>query len=297
VKRFVFDRATCIVTGAASGIGRALVRDLSSRGADLVLVDRDAAGLDAVAAELRATRADRSVTTYVVDLADRDAALATAIAIRDAHPHVHLLVNNAGVALAGRLDEVSLDDIDWLLAINLHAVILMTHTLLPRLVATPGAHVVNLSSLFGIIGPPGEAAYVASKFGVRGFSESLRQELAPHEVGVTSVHPGGIATNIASSSRIGFGVDDDHRRQRLEISQRLLTLDPSVAATKILRGVERRRPRVLITATTYLLDILVRIAPGSHGVLLRKFDELMVQRTADVAAVADDAAVTPSPST
>jgi short-subunit dehydrogenase len=294
--RFVFDRATCVVTGAASGIGRALVRDLSSRGADLVLVDRDASGLDAVAAELRASRTDRSLTTYVVDLGDRDAALATAHAIRDAHQQVHLLVNNAGVALAGHLDEVSLDDIDWLLAINLHAVILMTHTLLPNLVSTPGAHVVNLSSLYGIIGPPGEAAYVASKFGVRGFSESLRQELAPHDVGVTTVHPGGVATNIASSSRIGFGVDDDRRRQRLEISQRLLTLDPSVAATKILRGVERRRARVLITATTYLLDIVVRIAPGSHGVLLRKFDELMAQRTADTAAVAGGTTVSTIPS-
>ncbi|MFN8167978.1 MAG: SDR family oxidoreductase [Candidatus Nanopelagicales bacterium] len=281
MKRYVVDGGTAVLTGAASGIGRATARELSARGSHLVLLDRDAEGLEAVAGELRAARPDRSVTTYVVDLADRDAALATATAVRDAHPHVHLLVNNAGVALQGRLDQVSLDDIDWVLAINLHAVILMTHTLLPSLTSTRGSHVVNLSSLFGIIGPPGQAAYVASKFGVRGFSESLRQELAPHGVGVTCVHPGGIATNIAVRARIGSGVDAEEVSRGREISARLLTLDPAAAARRIVDGVERRRPRVLITWATYALDAVARIAPGTHGTLLSRFDDLMAARTKD----------------
>jgi short-subunit dehydrogenase len=285
VKRYVVDGGTAVLTGAASGIGRATARELSARGSNLVLLDRDAAGLEAVAAELRAARPDRAVSTYVVDLADRDAALAVATQVRDAHPHVHLLVNNAGVALDGRLDQVSLEDIEWVLAINLHAVILMTHTLLPSLVSTSGAHVANLSSLFGIIGPPGQAAYVASKFGVRGFSDSLRQELAPHGVGVTAVHPGGIATAIATSARVGGGVSADERSSHRDTAARLLTIDPAIAARRIVDGIERRRPRVLIGFSAYALDVVARIAPGSHGTLLRRVDALMTQRSQPPARV------------
>ena len=278
MKRYVVDGGTAVLTGAASGIGRATARELSARGSNLVLLDRDAAGLEDVAAELRAERPDRQVTTYVVDLSDRDAALTAAQTIRDAHPHLHLLINNAGVALSGRLDQVSLDDIDWLLSINLHAVILMTHTLLPSLVSTRGSHVVNVSSLFGIIGPPGQAAYVASKFAVRGFSDSLRQELAPHDVGVTTVHPGGIATNIATSARVGGGVGSDEQVAHRDVAAKLLTIDPAIAARKIVDGVERRKPRVLIGFSAYALDVVARVAPGSYGVLLRKYDELLDQR-------------------
>jgi len=273
MKRYVVDAGTAVLTGAASGIGRATARELSARGSNLVLLDRDAAGLEAVAAELRAARSDRQVTTYVVDLSDRAAALAVAESIRDDHPHLHLLVNNAGVALSGHLDQVSLDDIDWLLSINLHAVILMTHTLLPSLVSTRGSHVVNVSSLFGIIGPPGQAAYSASKFGVRGFSDVLRQELAPHGVGVTTVHPGGIATSIATSARVGAGVSEDQHTTGQRVAAKLLSMDPALAARRIVDGVERRKPRVLIGASAYALDALARVAPGSYGTLLRRYEQ------------------------
>ena len=273
MRRYVVDGGTAVLTGAASGIGRATARELSSRGSHLVLLDRDADGLEAVADELRDARADRRVSTYVVDLSDREAALATARAVRDAHPHLHLLVNNAGVALEGRLDQVGLDDIDWLLSINLHAVILMTHTLLPSLVSTRGSHVVNVSSLFGIIAPPGQAAYSASKFAVRGFSDALRQELAPHGVGVTTVHPGGIATSIATSQRVGPGVTREEDAAHQDVAARLLTIDPAVAARRIVDGVERRRPRVLIGLAAYALDVVARVAPGSHGTLLRRLEQ------------------------
>jgi short-subunit dehydrogenase len=155
----------------------------------------------------------------------------------------------------------------------------MTHTLLPSLVSTRGAHVANLSSLFGIIGPPGQAAYVASKFGVRGFGDSLRQELAPHGVGVTTVHPGGIATSIATSARIGGGVSDDERSSHRDTAARLLTIDPAIAARRIVDGIERRRPRVLIGVSAYALDVVARIAPGSHGTLLRRGEALLAQRS------------------
>jgi short-subunit dehydrogenase len=273
MNRYVVDGGTAVLTGAASGIGRATARELSARGSHLVLLDRDAAGLEAVAVELREARPDRRVSTHVVDLSDRDAALAVAESIRDEHPHLHLLVNNAGVALSGHLDQVSLDDIDWLLSINLHAVILMTHTLLPSLVSTRGSHVANVSSLFGIIGPPGQAAYSASKFGVRGFSDVLRQELAPHGVGVTTVHPGGIATSIATSARVGAGVSEAQHTTGQRVAAQLLSMDPAIAARRIVDGIERRKPRVLIGASAYALDVLARIAPGSHGTLLRRFEQ------------------------
>jgi short-subunit dehydrogenase len=278
MRKYVVDGGTAVLTGAASGIGRATALELARRGSSLVLLDRDADGLEAVAEEARRARPDRSVATHVVDLSDGDAALAVAEEVRDAHPHVHLLVNNAGVALAGRFDQVSMSDVDWLLSINLRAVLLMTHTLLPSLLSTYGSHVCNLSSVFGLAGPPGQVAYVTSKFGVRGFGDSLRQELAPYGVGVTTVHPGGIATNIAVSQRQGRGVTDAEMSRGLDTARRLLVLDPAVAARKLVDGVERRKPRVLIGREAYLLDAMARIAPGSYGVLLRAFNDRMDSR-------------------
>lgn len=275
MRRYVVDGGTAVLTGAASGIGRATTLELARRGSSLVLLDRDADGLEAVADEARRLRPDRSVVTHVVDLSDGDAALAAAEQVRDAHPHVHLLVNNAGVALAGRFDQVSMADVDWLLSINLRAVLLMTHTMLPSLLSTYGSHVCNLSSVFGLAGPPGQTAYVTSKFGVRGFGDSLRQELAPYGVGVTTVHPGGVATSIAVSQRQGHGVSDAEMSRGLDAARRLLVLDPAVAARKIVDGVERRKPRVLIGREAYLLDAMARIAPGSYGVLLRAFNDRM----------------------
>jgi short-subunit dehydrogenase len=280
VKRFVVDGATAVVTGAAGGIGRAVALELSARGAHLVLLDRDEVGLASVAAHLRDTRPDRAVTTYAVDLGDRTAALATAEGIAAAHPHVHLLVNNAGVALGGRFAEVALEDVEWLLAINLHAVLLMTHTLLPNLVATRGSHIVNVSSLFGLIAPPGQTAYATSKFAVRGFGDALREELAEHEVGVTTVHPGGIRTNIAESARVGAGVDPAEYEQGRRAWTKLLSIDPAVAARLIVDGAERRKPRVLIGASTYVLDVVARVAPGHYGRLVAAGNERLTRRLA-----------------
>ena len=278
--RFVVNGATAVLTGASGGIGRAMARELSARGAHLVLLDRDGPGLETVAEQLRAARPDRAVTTYVVDLADRDAALATAEAVRAANPHVHLLVNNAGVALGGRFAEVSLEDVEWLLSINLHAVLLMTHTLLPSLLAARGSHIVNISSLFGLIAPPGQTAYSASKFAVRGFGDALREELAGHEVGVTTVHPGGVATSIADSARVGAGVDPAEYEQGRAAWRRLLSMDPAVAARVIVDGAERRKPRVLVGASTYALDALARITPAHYGRLVAEGNERLTRRLA-----------------
>lgn len=277
MKRYVVDGGTAVLTGAAGGIGRATAHELAARGSNLVLLDKNAEALEDVAADLRVRRPDRAVTTYAVDLSDGDAALAAATAIRDAHPNVHLLVNNAGVALGGRLSQISLDDFDWLMSVNFRAVVVMTHTLLPRLTATRGAHVCNVSSLFGLIGPPGQTAYSASKFAVRGFGDSLRLELAEHEVGVTTVHPGGIRTQIANSARVGAGVDQQEYAAHKAVWDRMLSLDPAIAAGKIVDGIERRKPRVLIGRETYALDALARLSPGHYGKVLALGDRLMTR--------------------
>ncbi|WP_433533329.1 SDR family NAD(P)-dependent oxidoreductase [Micromonospora sp. CA-263727] len=268
MRRFDFTNGTAVVTGAAGGIGAALAHGLARRGSALVLVDRDAGRLDAVAAEIRATGGP--VATHLVDLADPAATALLATEIRDRHPRIRLLVNNAGVALGGRFDEVTLDEFSWVVDVNFRAVAQLTHALLPALKAEPGAHLVTISSLFGLIAPPGQVAYAASKFAVRGFTEALRHELAADGIGVTCVHPGGIRTRIARDARVGSGVVDraghDAARQRFE---RLLTIDPATAAERILRGVARRRSRVLVGGSARLLDLLARIAPVGHGRLLR----------------------------
>ncbi len=268
MRRFDFTDGTAVVTGAAGGIGAALAHGLARRGSALVLVDRDAVGLDAVAGAIRDAHPGRAVDTHVVDLADATGTATVATEIRDRHPRIRLLVNNAGVALGGRFDEVTLDEFSWVVDVNFRAVVQLTHALLPALKAEPGAHLVTISSLFGLIAPAGQAAYAASKFAVRGFTEALRHELVADGIGVTCVHPGGIRTRIARDARLGSGVDRaeyEAGRQRFE---RLLTIAPATAAEVILRGVARRRGRVLVGWSAKLPDLLARIAPVGHGRLL-----------------------------
>jgi short-subunit dehydrogenase len=236
---------------------------LARDGSNLVLVDRNREGLEAVAEQLRVRRPDRQVTAVAADLSERDAAAdVVAQALAD-QGRITLVVNNAGVALAGRFEQVSMDDVDWLLAINLRAVLAVTSACLPHL--GPGAQITNVSSLFGIIAPVGNSVYSASKFGVRGFSMSLRAELAPRAVGVTAVHPGGIRTAIARSARLGAGVSAAEWEAGLKAFDKFLVIPPQDAARRIVDGTVRRRPRVLIGPEAYVGDVLARLAPSAHA--------------------------------
>lgn len=230
MRPYVVAGGTAAVTGAASGIGEALAVALAARGSSLVLLDRDAERLAAVTTRLRAAHPAATVDAVVVDLADAADNQRAVDEVAAAHPDLTLLVNNAGVALAGRFDQVTLEEFDWVQAVNLRAVVRMTHGLLPVLKANPGAHLVNLSSLFGLIAPAGQTAYATSKYAVRGFTESLRAELAPDGVGVTCVHPGGIRTRIAESARVGSGVPAGEGAEGKRQFARLLTMEPAKAA-------------------------------------------------------------------
>ena len=228
-----------VITGAGSGIGRALAQQLDARGARLALSDIDLERVQATAETCSDARA------YHLDVADRDAVKAHADQVVGDFGRVDVVVNNAGVALAADVLEQTDEDIDWLLGINLHGVISGTQAFLPHVVASRG-HVVNVSSVFGIMGIPSQSIYNAAKFGVRGYTEALaiEMDIAKTGVGVHCVHPGGIATNIANFSRMAPGRD---KQELVDTFNRVfLRTSPEAAAKAIIRGVEANRRRILI---------------------------------------------------
>jgi short-subunit dehydrogenase len=187
-----------------------------------------------------------------------------------AHKRVDLLMNNAGVALGGSFQQVSEHDFDWLMEINFHGVVRMTRAFLPLLHASDDGRIVNVSSIYGIITPPGQAAYAASKFAVRGFSNVLRHELEGSTVGVSVVHPGGVATAIAKSARIPAGAPADEVERGRKTMEKLLRMAPEQAGEIIVRGIEKRRARILVGSDAKAAAFLERLAPVAYWTLLKK---------------------------
>ncbi len=234
---------TAVVTGAAGGIGRAITTSLARRGCHLALADINDTALARTAAEIAAP--GLRISRHHLDVADAAAIAAFPQLVAAEHAGVDILVNNAGVALQGTFEEVAEADFEWLFSINFWGVVRMTRAFLPLLQKSDEARLVNVSSLFGLIAPPGQTAYAASKFAVRSFSESLRQELAETNVGVTVVHPGGVATSIAENARMPQGFTEDEAAERRKFAKSYLTLSPAVAGETIVRAIEQRKPRVL----------------------------------------------------
>ena len=251
-----------VVTGAGSGIGRALAIQLAAKGCQLALVDVDATGLEQTRSLLSA--ASVRVSQHVLDLRDREAVQALPALVLQAHGQVDLLFNNAGVALGGSFLQLKEEDFDWLLDINLQGVVRMTRLFLPLLLQRPEARIINISSIFGIIAPPGQTAYATSKFAVRGFSHALRHELAATPVGVTVVHPGGVATAIARNARLPEGTDEKEQARRLALQEKLLRMPAEQAAAIILRGVEKNKVRVLVGVDARLMAWLEWLRPVSY---------------------------------
>ncbi len=252
-----FEGRVAVVTGAASGIGQATSALLARRGCDLALVDIDESGLADSAERVRA--AGRKVSLHRVDVADREAMCTLPEQVLGDHGHVHILVNNAGVSVGATLEEHDLDDFEWLVGINFWGVVYGCKFFLPHLLREDEGHIVNISSMFGFVGFPGQSSYCATKFAVRGFSEALFAELSGTGVGVTSVHPGAIRTNIRSAAR---AIDDEERTRFIELFHRH-GMPPERAAERIVRGIERRRLRVIIAREARLTDWLKRLMPVS----------------------------------
>jgi short-subunit dehydrogenase len=259
--------AAAAVTGAASGIGRALSLELGARGCDLALADRDEAGLQVVAAEIKALHASK-VTLHRVDMAEPAQIEEFAQAAIAGHPGLNIVTNNAGVALLGQFSEIDQAQMEWLMNINFWGVVRTTRAFLPHLATRREAHIVNLSSIFGIIAPPGQTAYAAAKFAVRGFSESLRHELqmAASPIRLSVVHPGGVATNIARNARTGAGITDNARRaQAIDRFDTMAKTTPAAAALRIIQGIENNQLRILIGNDARFMDLLQRFRPATYG--------------------------------
>jgi NAD(P)-dependent dehydrogenase (short-subunit alcohol dehydrogenase family) len=259
---------TAIITGAASGIGRGTAQALARRGCNLALADLNEEGLAETAA--LAAQEGVKISRHRLDVASREAVAAFPEAVLAAHGGTDLLFNNAGVAIGGTFEQVAEEDFDWLMEINFFGVVRMTRAFLPLLRSSGQARIVNVSSIFGIIAPPGQTAYSASKFAVRAFSESLRRELEAEgaKIGVTVVHPGGVATSIAKNARSPRGVNDIDLEAQKERFDKFLRMPPAKAGEIIVSGVEKDRARIIVGNDARFMAAVERMAPVSYWKIL-----------------------------
>jgi len=258
-----FEDKVVVITGSASGIGRALAIDLARRGALLAISDVDDEGL-AETVDLVKRAGAKEVRSDHLDVADRDAFTAYAAAVAEHFGRVNVVINNAGVALAGDFADLEYSDMDWIVGINFWGVVHGTKEFLPHLIASGDGHVVNISSLFGLISMPGQSAYNATKYAVRGMTEALREEMliAGHPVGVTAVHPGGIKTAIARNARVS--THEDKTQTAKLFDEKLARMTPERAAEIIVRGILRNQARVLVGIDAHALHHFAKLTGSRY---------------------------------
>jgi len=275
-----FSNAIVVITGAGSGIGRALAREFAAGGAAIALADVNSAALE----QTRGLLGNAKAATYKVDVADAAAMEAFAQKVQQDFGRVTILINNAGVALHGTFEELALAEFEWLFRINFWGVIHGCKFFVPLLREQKEARIVNVSSVFGLIAPPGQTAYGASKYAVRGFSESLREELRGSGVAVTCVHPAGISTNIAMNARAGAATDPHGQAEAREAFHRVARITPEEAARTIVQGIASNKDRILIGSDAYRMDRMARLFPSRAGAMfanwLKKRREKMVRAAA-----------------
>jgi NAD(P)-dependent dehydrogenase (short-subunit alcohol dehydrogenase family) len=259
-----FTNKVCVITGAGSGIGQALALNLAKRGARLAISDINGDNIAATAAQVKALGAE--VESYTFDVASRESVEAHAAVVAERFGAVNLVINNAGVALDKDVLDTPIEDYEWIMGINFWGVVYGSKAFLPHLVASGDAHLVNISSVFGLFAVPGQAGYNAAKFAVRGFTEALRQEMlmAGNGVGVSCVHPGGIATNIARDAR-----SDKATAEELDDAfKKVAKTSPAKAAATILKGVEKKRARILIGPDAEALDLMTRVLGSKYQAIV-----------------------------
>jgi short-subunit dehydrogenase len=262
-----FGNKVAAITGAGSGIGRALALDIARRGGLLALSDVQEAGL-AETVELAKAAGAVQVRSDLLDVADREAFRAYAAEVLAHFGRVNVVVNNAGVALSGRVEDLEWDDIDWIVGVDFWGVVHGTKLFLPALIESGDGHVVNISSLFGLVSMPDQSFYNAAKYAVRGFTEALREEMLidRHPVGVTSVHPGGIKTAVARSAR--YSARDDAASSARFFDEKLAKMTPERAAEIIVKGILKRRARVLVGLDAHLVHAFGTLAGSRYQDLI-----------------------------
>ena len=255
-----------VLTGAGSGIGRALALHLNREGCELYLSDINADGLNETLGML--PRKEISADIQILDVADKAGVYAWAERIANSRGHVDIVINNAGVALMSSVENNTYEDFEWLMGINFWGVIYGTQAFLPLLHKAQQGHVVNLSSVFGLIAVPTQSAYNAAKFAVRGYTEALRHELNGSSVHVCCVHPGGIKTNIARAARSGdSGTTAEERGNQFE---KLARTSAEEAAAQIIKALEKRKERLLIGLDAKIISLLCRLFPVRYFKLLQR---------------------------
>ena len=268
------NKSVAVITGAASGIGRALaVRLAEEKIAGIAISDVNENGLNETAEMIK--KLDVPVSAHVVDVSKLEEVERFKNEVLARHNRITHLINNAGVGLLGTFEHISLEDFEWLMSINFWGVVYGCKTFLPVLREQERAHIINLSSVFGFIAPPEQTAYCASKFAVRGFTESLRHELAETNVRVSSVHPGGIKTNIARNSRLGEKTPEEYKEQGAKFFDQVAQTSADRAADVIVKGIKSENPRILIGKDAHAISYIHRIFPKSY---LRIFEKLAGHR-------------------
>lgn len=261
--------SVAIVTGAGSGIGRALAIRFAQEGiAGIAIADFNEAGLKETFEMVEKTGA--KVSKHLIDVSKLEQVKQLADEILAAHGRATHLINNAGVGVIGTFEQLSLEDFEWLMSINFWGVIYGCKVFLPILKEQDSAHIVNISSVFGMVAPPEQTAYCSSKFAVRGFTESLRHELEETNISVSSVHPGGIKTNIARNSRIGKDTPADYKDQGVKFFDKVAQTSPEKAAEVIVKGIKAKNPRILIGADAQAINFVSRLFPKKYLKVIEK---------------------------
>jgi short-subunit dehydrogenase len=255
--------SVAVVTGAASGIGQALAIRLAKEGiAGIAISDVNEMGLNETCEII--SESGVKCSKHIVDVGNREQMQKFAEDVLTEHGRVTHLINNAGVGLIGTFEQISLDDMEWLMNINYWGTVYGVKFFLPILREQEKAHIVNLSSVFGFIAPPEQTAYCSSKFAVRGFTEALRHEFEDTNVRVSSVHPGGIKTNIARNSRIGENTPKEYKDQGVKFFDKAAWTTPEAAAETIVHGIKSENPRILIGKDAHLISYIHRLFPKSY---------------------------------
>jgi NAD(P)-dependent dehydrogenase (short-subunit alcohol dehydrogenase family) len=263
-----FAGKVAVVTGAGSGIGQALAIELGRSGAHLAISDIDTEGLAATEERLKAIGAQ--VMSDRLNVTEREAVAVYADAVAQRFGNVHQIYNNAGIAFTGDIEVSEFKDLERVFDVDFWGVVNGTKEFLPHLIASGDGHVINISSVFGLLGMPGQAAYCAAKFAVRGFTEALTQEMAMagHPVTVTCVHPGGIKTAIARNMTTAEGLDKQELAR--DFDTQLAKLTPEQAARIILEGVRKKKPQVLVGSDAKAFDLVTRVTGSAFQRFLPK---------------------------
>ena len=265
------SKSVAVITGAASGIGRALAVRFAREGvAGVAISDVNETGLNETAGLIKEIGVP--VSAHVVDVSKLDQVQKFADEVIEHHGRVTHLINNAGVGLIGTFDQLSIEDFEWLMGINFWGVVYGCKVFLPLMIDQDESHIVNISSVFGIIAPEEQSAYCASKFAVRGFTESLRHELAGTNVSVTCVHPGGVKTNIVRNARVGENAADEWKQQGMKLFDKITKTTPDEAAYDIIAAIQSKNPRLLIGKDARAISHLSRLFPKNYLKMIERLN-------------------------